>query len=329
MTGGRSSGGTPGEAQGHHFGGAWTEDKLSRVRGYLGAYTTIFTSNERARHFRTTYVDAFAGTGARSSRASLPSQRTEGSLFEDAEADPEAQSFKQGSARAALEVEPAFDSYVFVDQNLDHADQLKRLGDEFPEKTEKISVEAAEANLFLKRWCAETDWGANRAVVFLDPYGMQVDWSTIEAIAATKGIDLWVLFPLGQAVNRLLTRRRIPEGALADRLTRHLGTESWREEFYRAADAAADEAQPSMFEDIEEDERGILKTASLDAIGSFFVRRLGEIFAGVTPNPLMLRNSRNVPIYLLCFAAGNPRGAPTAVNIAGHVLGRRPGGSRG
>jgi hypothetical protein len=64
MTGGRSSGGTPGEAQGHHFGGTWTEDKLSRVRGYLGAYTTIFTSNERARHFRTTYVVAFAGTGA-------------------------------------------------------------------------------------------------------------------------------------------------------------------------------------------------------------------------------------------------------------------------
>ena len=309
----------------HAFGGSWTEDKLARVRGYLGAYTTIFTKNERARHFRTTYVDAFAGTGARS--APKPPQATEGSLFEDAEADPEARSFKRGSARAALEVEPAFDSYVFVDRNPDHAEQLRRLGEEFPEKSGRISVERAEANAFLRRWCAETDWDANRAVVFLDPYGMQVDWSTIEAVAATEGVDLWVLFPLGQAVNRLLTRRRLPEGALADRLTRHLGTESWREEFYRAADAADDEAQPSMFEGPEE-ERGILKTASLEAIGAFFVRRLGEIFAGVAPNPLMLKNSRNVPIYLLCFAVGNPRGAPTAVNIAGYLLGRRPGGTR-
>jgi three-Cys-motif partner protein len=324
VTGGRSSGRPPE----HSFGGTWTEDKLARVRGYLGAYTTIFASNERARHLRTTYVDAFAGTGARSSPAQSEARlrQTEGSLFEDAEADPEARSFKRGSARAALEVDPAFDRYVFVDRNPGHAEQLRRLGEEFPEKAGRISVEAAEANSYLRRWCAETDWNRNRAVVFLDPYGMQVDWSTIEAIAATECVDLWVLFPLGQAVNRLLTRRRIPEGAPADRLTRHLGTDSWKEEFYRATDAEADEAQPSMFEEIEE-ERGILKTATLDAIGAFFVRRLGEIFAGVAPNPLMLRNSRNVPIYLLCFAAGNPRGAPTAVRIAGHLLGRRPGTS--
>lgn len=320
---------TAGGPPGHAFGGDWTEDKLARVRGYLGAYTTIFTANERARHFRTTYVDAFAGTGARSSPAAGAEarRRAEGSLFEDAEADPEARSFKRGSARAALEVEPAFGSYVFVDRNPDHAKQLRRLGEEFPDKMGRIFVEAADANAFLQRWCAETDWGANRAVVFLDPYGMQVDWSTIEAIAATEGIDLWVLFPLGQAVNRLLTRRRIPEGALADRLTRHLGTDAWKEEFYRATDAESDEAQPSMFEELEA-ERGILKTATLEAIGDFFVRRLGEIFPGVAPNPLMLTNSRNVPIYLLCFAAGNPRGATPAVRIAGHLLGRRPGGQR-
>jgi hypothetical protein len=37
-------------------------------------------------------------------------------------------------------------------------------------------------------------------------YGMQVDWTTVEAIARTKAIDLWVLFPLGIGVNRLLTK---------------------------------------------------------------------------------------------------------------------------
>jgi hypothetical protein len=54
----------------------------------------------------------------------------------------------------------------------------------------------------------------------------------------------------------------------------------------------------------------------------FFVRRLKEVFVGVASNLMMLRNSRNVPIYLLCFAAGNPTGTPTAVRIAGHLLGR-------
>ena len=61
--------------------------------------------------------------------------------------------------------------------------------------------------------------------MFLDPYGMQVKWSTLEAIASTRAIDMWLLFPLGQAVNRLLTRNKIPGGPRAERLTETFGTE--------------------------------------------------------------------------------------------------------
>ena len=50
----------------HIFGGSWTEIKLARLAKYLTAYRTIFTGNEKARHFKTWYVDAFAGTGSRS-----------------------------------------------------------------------------------------------------------------------------------------------------------------------------------------------------------------------------------------------------------------------
>ena len=45
------------------FGGSWTETKLKILQGYLKAYSTIFTANERARFFNTFYVDAFAGSG--------------------------------------------------------------------------------------------------------------------------------------------------------------------------------------------------------------------------------------------------------------------------
>ena len=41
--------------------------------------------------------------------------------------------------------------------------------------------------------------------MFLDPYGTQVSWTTIKAIADTRAIDLWILFPIG-TVNRLLNR---------------------------------------------------------------------------------------------------------------------------
>jgi len=50
------------------------------------------------------------------------------------------------------------------------------------------------------------------------------------------------------------------------------------------------------------------------------LERLKTIFTAVANNPLSLRNSRNVPLYLLCFAAGNPRGASTALKIAQNIL---------
>ncbi len=39
-----------------------------------------------------------------------------------------------------------------------------------------------------------------------------------------------------------------------------------------------------------------------------------------TDKIILLTNVRNNPIYLLCFAAGNPKGAPTALKIADHIL---------
>jgi three-Cys-motif partner protein len=45
------------------FGGFWTQQKLRAISKYLAAYTKIFSTNQRAKYYETTYVDAFAGTG--------------------------------------------------------------------------------------------------------------------------------------------------------------------------------------------------------------------------------------------------------------------------
>ena len=68
------------------------------------------------------------------------------------------------------------------------------------------------------------------------------------------------------------------------------------------------------------------KEADFGKIGRYFVERLKTIFTAVANNPLPLRNSRNVPLYLLCFAAGNPRGASTALKIAQNILKSRNNG---
>jgi hypothetical protein len=60
--------------------------------------------------------------------------------------------------------------------------------------------------------------------------------------------------------------------------------------------------------------------ASTETIGRYFNNRLKSIFAAVADEPKVLRNSANSPLYLLCFAAGNSRGAPIALRIANHLL---------
>lgn len=59
--------------------------------------------------------------------------------------------------------------------------------------------------------------------------------------------------------------------------------------------------------------------ATNDTIGRYFTDRLREIFPGVA-EPGVLRNSSNCPLYLLCFAAANAKGAPIALKIAHDLL---------
>jgi len=64
------------------------------------------------------------------------------------------------------------------------------------------------------------------------------------------------------------------------------------------------------------------KVAQFDGIGDYFVGRLRSIFkGGVAEPPLPLYSRCNIPLYLLCFAAGNPN-APSATKIARHTLRR-------
>jgi three-Cys-motif partner protein len=134
------------------------------------------------------------------------------------------------------------------------------------------------------------------------------------AIANTQAIDLWILFPIG-TVNRLLNRNgQIREGRKR-RLDLLFGEQSWFDTIYEKSETN------SLFED--ETLARYHKTADpFGAITNYFIERLKSIFPAVAENPLIIRNSSNSPIFLLCFAAGNPNGAPIAVRIAKHILGK-------
>lgn len=288
----------------HQFGGRWTDTKLELVRKYLQAYTRIFNKNPKAKKLYTIYVDAFAGTGYRMSQV----QSSDNLLLDLGE--EENQAFLKGSARIALEVEPPFQEYIFIERDPLYASELERLRSEFLSRRPRIRIENCDANSFLDEWVRHVDWHTTRAVVFLDPYGMQVDWQVIEALGETRAIDLWLLVPVGVAINRLLTKAGPPPPKWRDALTRIFGTDEWISAFYSRRQ------QHTLFGEQEVHS----KDANFDTIGNFFLSRLRTVFTAVASRPFVLRNSRNNPLYWLCFASGNPKGAPTAVKIAQDIL---------
>jgi len=289
----------------HTFGGDWTEIKLARLAKYLAAYRTIFTKNERARHFSTWYVDAFAGTGSRSA-AEQPESLL--SWSDDTYQDAETSRYRDGSARIALGLQSPFDKYLFIEKSKSRVSELEAVIEkDFASLRPRCDFRNDDANTVLCAWCEKRDWKKERAVVFLDPYGMQVEWSTIEALAATKAVDLWYLFPLGVA--RLLTRDGKIDEAWQKRLDQLFGTTEWRARFYQTR------TTPSLFGDREELERN----ATVENIQGFIQERLATCFAKVADG-LVLRNSRSSPLYSLCFAAANERGAATALKVAQSIL---------
>ena len=286
------------------FGGDWTERKLRILEDYLTAYCRIFQANPAARYFDTIYVDAFAGTGLIERQKSRADQTALFSEF----SEPEAIEFLRGSASLALQ--HPFKRYVFIEKSGARVSELEKLRAQSPRKND-IVIKKGDANALLAKFAKSTDWKKCRAVVFLDPYGMQVDWSTIEKLGATRAVDLWLLFPLGQAVMRLLRREGEPPPEWQKALDRILGTHEWHSRFYVIS------RERDWF---ETEIASTHRVADWQAVGAFMMERLETAFHAVAPNPGVLFNSRNVPLYLFCFASANPKGAPTALKIAGHLL---------
>ncbi len=297
----------------HRFGGKWTNTKLDVLKKYLNAYGTAL----KYFNFKRIYIDAFAGTGYRElniADKNVPPHQ--GQLFQEFANQErqeliDSQELLDGSARIALNSEPQFHEHIFIEIDPTRVNRLNLLKNEFPDMRNRIKVYQGDANEKIQDLCGNLiDWKHHRAVLFLDPYGLQVEWKTIEAIARTRAIDLWLLFPLGVGVNRMLPRSGEIPTAWVRTLDRVFGTTEWRNEFFKRVENV------DMFGSRQEVE----KTATTETIRRFYIDRLKGLFPGVIENPGVLYNSTMCPLYLLCFAVGNENGKRTALKIARSLL---------
>lgn len=287
----------------HRFGGVWTEIKLKALTEYLDFYQKAL----RNQGFETWYIDAFAGTGDRHT------DLEQGGIFEGGPIERVERIF-DGSARKALKIDPPFSHYWFSEQHRGRSKQLLALREEFGLD---ITVSHGEANAELRKLFSERPWSVGptarrqRGVVFLDPYGMSVDWETLRVLAETRRVDVWYLFPRKAVVQQLAHDIRGVDEGKRLRLAQIFGGDSWEKEFYRAAPA-----QYGMFDDAPATTKG--RAASSAEIAAFAKKQIGSLFCYVSdPLPLIVNGSDFFELYCL---SNNPPAISLIQRGVEHVM---------
>ena len=276
--------------------GPWAQEKLDRLEKYLSAYTKISSKRPWA---KTVYVDAFAAAG----KARIRVDEALLDLGEEFRRDDEARQLINGSPARALAVEPPFNHYVFIDRDPDRVAALEKLKADHPNR--QVSVRKADCNDYLRDKLVNNpklDWKKTwRAVVFLDPFGMQVPWGTIESLAKTGGIEVFINFPVGMAINRLLKRTGKFTSEERSKLDEYFGDPGWFEVAYPTEDnlfGTAAEKAPDAGE----------------RLLGWYRERLKVAFGNVS-EPLLVRNTVGGHLYYLIFAGPNETGAKIATDI--------------
>ncbi|MCC6126268.1 MAG: three-Cys-motif partner protein TcmP [Pirellulales bacterium] len=260
--------------------GYWSEIKLDIVRKYAQAYSSVLSKQSSIRKYL--YIDAFAGAGVHISK-----------LTGD---------FVPGSPLHALNVQPPFSEYHFIDLDGDKADNLRQLAGDVP----NVWIYNEDCNSVLPaKVFTRARWDDfNRALCLLDPYAMNLDWEVIQTAGLMKSIEIFMNFMVMDVNMNVLWNN--PDSVQPSQLMRmdaFWGDHSWRNTLYQKPTGLL----PGF--DIEE-------KVSNAAVAKAYQDRLKRV-AGFkyVPDPMPMRNSRGAIVYYLFFASPNETGAKIVSDI--------------
>jgi three-Cys-motif partner protein len=281
------------------FGGSHTERKLDVVESYLAAYVKVM----KEKSFELHYVDGFAGSGA--SVAIGSDDVLETGLFDTRE-------ITQGSPVRALNINPPFDRYLFIDSNEANVRSLNKLISEHPNGN-RAAAKSGDANEHIAQFC---EWLRGqrmaRAVVFLDPFGLAVKWETVTKLANTGKVDLWYLVPVHGMSRQIKDNGEfLPSASRIDELW---GSDAWRAKAVRKVDLGND-----LFGKIDE---RLEKIAKAKQFSEMFRNHLKEAFGGRVAETYLPLGRGRLHEFSLMFACANssPKAFGIALRIANHVL---------
>ena len=282
--------------------GPWAKEKLECLRKYLHAYTTILSKQNFTGYF---YIDAFAGPGTLKVRQQQTNDSTQQSLFEIAEhavEDAGEAEYISGSPLIALELKIPFTDYIFIEVDKNRLNQLKVLKTNYENPNRRIHPREEDCNKYLSDLLKKIQWKEWRGVIFMDPFGMQVPWDTIAEIGRTKAIEIFINFPVGMAIQRLLKRSGEFTSAERNKLDQYFGTDEWYNLLYEPGQDLFGDENPTKIQDAG------------DVLVRWYRNRLKEVF-GYVSTAREIRSSSGRPLYYLIFAGPNQTGAKIANDV--------------
>jgi three-Cys-motif partner protein len=279
------------------FGSADTTGrKLDVIEQYLSMYQRALSNTG----FHTLYIDGFAGSGE------VPLGGNPEDLF-----DEEVKMVLAGSADRAMNISPPFSRYVFIDKRRECIEALSTKFHGKPNE-DRAGYIVGDANEEIRKLCDTTQWRGQRGVVLLDPFGSQVEWATIEAIARTKSLDLWYLFPAGVSVFRQISNSGTVHDTHIEAINRIFGTDEWKDAFL------APSKQSDLFGESARQEKNVTP----EGAAQFMIERLRTAFQGGVLDEMIPLGKHAYPSYYLLFAWANPSGNATrlARKLAGAAV---------
>lgn len=273
----------------NNFGGNWTHNKIQIVELYAKAYLQIMKEHP---YWKLMYFDGFAGTGDIQIDGKIDSRIIE------------------GAAKKIVSIsEPRiFDMYYFVELDKLKAQQLEASLKQIRKVGIFVATNDCNTKLLKLVQFLKNEGKNYKVLAFIDPCGMSVNWSSIEALKGL-GIDMWILAPTGLGANRLLKRDKKISEAWLEKLEKFFGInrELILSNFY------TENTMTDLFgteTTLVHKQKGAIKK-----VHKLYAERMKSVFSYVS-EPYELINSQNSVMFHFFLASNNA----TAVSIANDII---------
>jgi len=260
--------------------GEWVKEKLFYVQSYVDVFETAMRNKSWRRR---NYIDLFSGPGKCIIRGT--------------------NEYVLGSPLLALKTQHPFTDYYFGDTEQENIDCLRERSKDSAVHQNHIHYLTGDANQKAREVVSDIEKadkvfikgvGSCLNLAFLDPDGLELEWSTVETLGKMKTMDLIVHYSqngLTRNIDRCFSINA--EETVVDRF---FGDRGWRE-IYK--------------ETISKKETIGVHRALIDYYKAKLAK-LGYVVINdqqqTVREPLIRNTERNAPLYRLIFASKHPLG---------------------